>query len=332
MGKDRKKRESIPTGELEGVESLEGKVIQAMGNRCRVQTPDKEVHGCAVRGKFRQQGQAATNPVVVGDNVRFWPAVPPNELGLVHEVLPRSNYISRKAIAQQHREHVLCANIDQALLIFTIDQPVTSYGFADRFLLITTAFEIPTRILINKIDLLTEPEQKEKLQEVVEVYKKVGFEVETLSALDTDYREVATSLLKDKISFIGGHSGVGKSSLVNLVEGELELKTSEISSYSNKGQHTTSFAEMYPLEVGGYIIDSPGIKELGIANFNQEEVSHNFPEMFDLLPDCKFNNCMHLNEPKCAVKEAVSSGAIPTSRYRSYLSILEDMGVDVPIA
>ena len=207
MGKDKKKRRAHPSSlEEEGV-SVEGRVIQAMGNRCRVQTPDKEIHSCAVRGKFRQKGQVATNPVVVGDTVRFWPAVAPNELGLVHEVLPRTNYISRKAIAQEHREHVLCANIDQALLLFTIDHPVTSFGFADRFLLITTAFEIPTRILINKIDLLLETEQKEKLREVIEVYEQVGFEVETLSALDTNYRQVATALLKDKISFIGGHSG-----------------------------------------------------------------------------------------------------------------------------
>ncbi len=324
MGRVKKNVDSKGVEKLLG-EPLKGRVIQSMGNRCNVQTAKGLIYKCAVRGNFRLKNQSATNPVVVGDLVELLPPQSPNELGMITAVLPRINYISRKAIAQQHREHILCANIDQALLIFTVDQPVTSYGFADRFLLITTAFDIPTRVIINKIDLIQGEASQEKLAEVIQVYKKVGFEVDCLSAVDPTYRDLALSLLKDKISFVGGHSGVGKSSLINLVEGELDLKTSEISTYSNKGTHTTTFAEMYPLEVGGYIIDSPGIKELGIANFTQEEVSHNFPEFFDRLEYCKFHNCLHLNEPGCAVKLALDAGEIPASRYKSYLSILEDI-------
>ena len=304
---------------------MKGRVIQSMGNRCKVQTAKGLIYRCAVRGNFRLKSQSATHPVVVGDMVEFLLPPSPNELGMLMEVFPRRNYISRKAIAQQHREHILCANIDQALLIFTIDQPVTSFGFADRFLLITSAFDIPTRIIINKVDLIQEEASQKELAEVIQVYRKVGFEVDCLSAVDLTYRDLAISLLKDKISFVGGHSGVGKSSLINLVEGELGLKTAEISTYSNKGTHTTTFAEMYPLELGGYIIDSPGIKELGIANFTPEEVSHNFPEFFERLVDCKFHNCLHLNEPGCAVKLALETGEIPSSRYKSYLSILEDI-------
>ncbi|MEM9720663.1 MAG: ribosome small subunit-dependent GTPase A [Bacteroidota bacterium] len=306
-------------------DQLVGRVIQSTGRRCRVQTPDKAIYECAIRGKFRIQGLKSTNPVAVGDQVRIQTPTTSGELCLVIEVLPRKNYISRKAIAQQHKEHILCANIDQALLIFTIDQPVTSYGFADRFLLLTTTFDIPTKILVNKVDLLTTEASKDKLKEVQATYTQVGFEVVALSANDPAYRELALSLLKDQISFVGGHSGVGKSSLINLVEGTLALKTKEISDYSNKGKHTTTFAEMYPLEVGGFIIDSPGIKELGIANFSKEEASHNFPEFFERLEDCKFHNCLHLNEPGCAVKAALAEESIPKSRYQSYLSILEDI-------
>ena len=302
-----------------------GRVIQSTGSRCKVQTAEKEIIECAVRGKFRIQGLKSTHPIAVGDMVRFLPPVPPEELGLVMEVLPRKNYISRRAIALTHREHVLCANIDQALLVFTVDHPVTSYGFADRFLLLCTTFDIPTRIILNKIDLLTHPEQKEKMEEVSRTYEAVDIEVIPIDSTDPAYREQALALLKDQITFVGGHSGVGKSTLVNLVEGKLNLKTTEISEYSNKGKHTTTFAEMYPLEVGGYIIDSPGIKELGIANFSKEEVSHNFPEFFARLSECRFNNCLHVNEPGCAVKAALESGEIPASRYKSYLSILEDI-------
>ena len=304
---------------------LLGRVIQSTGRRCRVQTTDKKIYECAIRGKFRIQGLKSTHPVAVGDEVRIQLPTTGGELAVVVEVLPRKNYISRKAIAQHHKEHILCANIDQALLVFTIDQPITSYGFADRFLLLTTTFDIPTKILVNKVDLLSTEESKAKLQEVRDTYDTIGIEVVALSALDPTYRDLALALLKNKISFVGGHSGVGKSSLINLVEGTLDLKTKEISDYSNKGKHTTTFAEMHPLEVGGYIIDSPGIKELGIANFTKEEASHNFPEFFERLVDCKFHNCLHLNEPGCAVKEAIKKEEIPASRYRSYLSIIEDI-------
>ncbi len=305
--------------------SLKGIVIQSTGRRCMVRAEASgQTYECAIRGKFRIQELNSTNPVAVGDWVTFQ-TFPGETLGLVTDVLPRKNYILRKAVGQAHKVHILCANIDQALLIFTIESPTTSYGFADRFLLITTAFEIPTKIIINKVDLITEENQLRKLSEVRRVYEQVGFEVISLSSIDPSYKDQVQDLLVDKVTFVGGHSGSGKSTLINLVDTSYNIKTSDVSHYTSKGRHTTTYAEMYPLATGGYIIDSPGIKELGIASFDKADVSHNYPEIFSRLDQCKFNNCLHVNEPGCAVKAAVETGEIPASRYKSYLSILEEI-------
>ncbi len=304
--------------------SIKGRVIQSTGRRCIVQVEGGQKYECAIRGKFRIQDINATNPVAVGDWVIIQIHMGEG-LGLVTELLPRNNYILRKAVAQAHKVHILCANVDQALLLFTVDYPATSYGFADRFLLITTAFEIPTKVVINKIDLLNQEEQLKKMDEVKGVYEKVGIEVIMMSSIDTSYREKVYKLLKDQVTFVGGHSGSGKSTFINLVDPNYNIKTSDISHYTSKGRHTTTYAEMYPLQGGGYIIDSPGIKELGIATFDKAEVSHNFLEMFTLLDQCRFNNCIHINEPGCAVKAAVELGEIPESRYQSYLSILAEI-------
>lgn len=290
-----------------------------------MKTDQGDWYDCVIRGKFRLKGLNATNPVAVGDRVLFTPPGEQDDLGVITDLLPRHNYILRKAIAHGRKVHILAANVDQALLIFTVDYPPTSTGFANRFLLVAEAYEIPAKVIINKIDLLETPEEQARLQEVRDIYTQAGYEVVCLSALDTSYRETVLSLLKDKISFVGGHSGAGKSTLVNLVDPDLDIKTAAVSDYNRKGRHTTTYAEMHPLAVGGYIIDSPGIKELGLAGFEREEVRYFFPEMKARLQACRFSNCLHLNEPGCAVKEALATGEIHESRYDSYLRMLEEI-------
>ncbi|MEZ4772766.1 MAG: ribosome small subunit-dependent GTPase A [Bacteroidia bacterium] len=301
----------------------QGIVIRSVGSSSRVKTEDGKQYDCIIRGKFRIEGLNTTNPVAVGDEVLF-SGHEEGETGVIQEILPRKNYILRKAIAHSHKVHILAANIDQAILLFTIDQPVTSTGFANRFLVVAEAYHIPAKIVINKIDLLNSPEQKERLEEITDLYSRIGYEVIHVSSRDSSYQSRAAELLTGKISFIGGHSGSGKSTFINLADPDLDIKTSEVSEYSNKGVHTTTFAEMHPLAGGGYIIDSPGIKELGITDFERTDLSHYFPEMQELMSECKFNNCTHTNEPKCAIKAAVEAGEIHASRYDSYLRMLEE--------
>jgi len=315
---------SHPNSSAQVSNPQKGIVIQSTGRRCKVRAEMGQVIECTVRGKFRIQNLPTTNPVAVGDWVIFLQE-PNEELALITEILPRKNYILRKAVAQAHKIHVLCANIDQAILVFTVAHPTTSYGFVDRFLLITTAYEIPTKIVINKTDLINTAKQQDRLEEVIAIYTGIGIEVIQLSAIDPHHRAIALALFEGKVSFLGGHSGVGKSTLINLIDQSLAIKTAAISSNTQKGKHTTTHAEMHPLSVGGYLIDSPGIKELGIATFNKEDVSHNFPEMFKRLDECRFHNCLHVTEPGCAVKAAVDTGEIAQSRYDSYLSILEEI-------
>ncbi|MDX2249225.1 MAG: ribosome small subunit-dependent GTPase A [Bacteroidia bacterium] len=304
-------------------ELIQGTVIRSVGSSSRVKTLTGKQYDCIIRGKFRIEGLNTTNPVAVGDEVLF--SEPgEGETGVIQEILPRKNYILRKAISQTHKVHILAANMDQAILLFTIDQPVTSTGFANRFLVVAEAYHIPAKIVINKIDLLHSPEQLERLEEITNLYSKIGYEVIQVSSLDARYKEKATQLLSGKVSFVGGHSGSGKSTFINLADPDLDIKTSEVSEYTNKGTHTTTFAEMHALAGGGYIIDTPGIKEWGITDFERTDLSHYFPEMQELLSECRFNNCTHTNEPKCAIKAAVEAGEIHASRYDSYLRMLEE--------
>ncbi|MEL7532765.1 MAG: ribosome small subunit-dependent GTPase A [Bacteroidota bacterium] len=299
-------------------------VIRSVGSSSRVQTAEGKIYDCIVKGKFRIKDLNTTNPVAVGDEVKF--IVPEEgELGVIQEILPRQNYILRKAISHQTRVHILAANLDQAIFLFTVDQPQTSTGFANRFLLVAEAYGIPIQFVINKVDILQSPESLARLAEVRAIYEAAGYPVTVLSALDSQYRESVETLLKDKRSFIGGHSGAGKSTLINLIDPDLDIKTSTISESTNKGRHTTTYAEMHPLSVGGYIIDSPGIKELGLVGFEIEEVGHFFPEMRERLPNCRFHNCLHHNEPGCAVKAAIEAGELHPSRYESYLKMLDEI-------
>ena len=304
--------------------SFAGIVVQSSGRRCKVKNEKGELIECTVRGKFRIKGLNTTNPVAIGDYVEVL-RPQQGELATITDILPRKNYISRKAIAHATKIHILCANVDQVVLVFTIDHPMTSFGFADRFLLIAEAHDIPATFVINKIDLIESAAQKERLAQARQIYTNAGYEVLEINALGSESRASVEKLLKDKVSFIGGHSGVGKSTIINLVDDELDLKTSQISTYSNKGKHTTTQAEMFELQIGGYIIDSPGIKELGLTNFEAYEVGHFFPDFAPLLAECKFNTCIHLHEPGCAIKQAVEDNLLPKPRYQSYLSILEDI-------
>ncbi len=317
MGKSREKK-----GTKEGRQGL---VIRSVGSTIRVKDQKGEIFDCVVRGKFRIKGLNSTNPVAVGDEVIFRPPEEESELGVIREVLPRKNYILRKAIAHNHKVHILAANVDQAVLVFTVDYPPTSTGFANRFLLIAEAYHIPAVIVINKIDLLKSKEEKKRWAEIRDIYLGVGYPILEVDATDPEFRPPATELFEGKISFIGGHSGAGKSTLVNLVDPNLDLKTGLVSDYNKKGRHTTTYAEMHPLGIGGYVIDSPGIKELGLTGFERAELRHYFPEMRERMGDCKFSNCLHLNEPSCAVRKALYEGEIHPSRFDTYLRMLEEI-------
>lgn len=268
-----------------------------------------------------------TNPVNIGDIVEV-----DTEDGdsVIHEVLPRKNYIIRQASRHRTAEHILAANLDQVLVMASIAMPRTSTGFIDRFLVTAGAYHIPAVVLFNKIDMYDE-EEMEQVKSLETTYRNAGYEAVLTSAENDTGVEEIRQLMQGKISLLSGHSGVGKSTLINKVVPSLDLKTSEINNYNQKGKHTTTYAEMFELPFGGFIIDTPGIKEFGILDFEEAEVSHFFPEMEKLIHDCRFNNCLHINEPGCAVKEALETGEIAASRYQNYLSIINEIQTDEKI-
>lgn len=325
MGSKRKKQRNVAPKELKT-----GTVIRSVGSSSTIRTETGERFVCVVRGKFRVKGVKSTNPVAVGDEVKFTPPEEGSEVGVITEVLPRRNYILRKAIAHSRKVHIMAANIDLAVLVFTVEYPKTSLGFADRFLLVAEMFHIPAHVVINKTDLLSEAEQQERLDLVRNVYAAAGYPISEVSALSETYKPVIQKLLADKVSLVGGHSGAGKSTLINLVDPDLDIKTGKVSSANTKGKHTTTYAEMHPLAGGGYIIDTPGIRELGLTNLEARELSHYFPEMASRLQDCKFGNCTHRQEPGCAIRAAVEAGEIHPERYRSYLNLFVELEEEAP--
>lgn len=305
----------------QNVELLEGRVVRSTGSWYRVRLEDGKIWDCKLRGKFRIKGIKTTNPVAVGD----WVGISiEDDVGFIHEIRKRHNYVLRKSVNLSRRAHILCSNIDQAILLFTLDQPVTTLGYIDRLLVTCEAFHIPAVILFNKIDLLDD-EGKKKLDDIREKYEGIGYATLSISADDPRYATQVVELLKDKTSFVVGRSGAGKSTTINLAEPELNLKTGNISDFSGRGKHTTVFAELFPLSFGGEIIDSPGFKEMVIFDLEKEVLSHYFPEMVPLLDDCKFSNCIHVSEPGCAVKNAVQEGTVPESRYHTYLGMLNEI-------
>ncbi|MCG9880969.1 MAG: ribosome small subunit-dependent GTPase A, partial [Bacteroidia bacterium] len=260
------------------------------------------------------------NPITVGDKVKF-ELEPGSENGVIDTLYDRKNHIIRKANNMSKQTHIIASNLDQSLLIITLAFPKTSLGFIDRFLVSAEAYHIPAILVFNKSDLM-QGEWGEVLDETIKRYEKIGYTCLKTSTISGEGIQELTKLLQDKVSLLSGHSGVGKSTLLNHIEPTLDLKTTAISSYSLKGQHTTTFAEMHPLSFGGYIIDTPGIREFGLVDFEDAEVSHYFKEMQSYIGNCKFNNCKHINEPECAIQNAVRQGEISVERFSSYLSIL----------
>ncbi|WP_337043982.1 ribosome small subunit-dependent GTPase A [Emticicia sp. 17c] len=295
--------------------------MRSTGSWYEVRAEDGSMLTCRLKGKFKIKDLKVTNPLAVGDKVAYELENETENTGIIYDILPRENYIIRQSVHKTAHGHLLASNLDQAVLIATLMLPRTSLGFIDRFLVTAESFRIPTALVFNKLDVLSN-EQQAYQQELATLYEGLGYKCLFTSALHQVGVEEFRQLLQGKVSLLSGHSGVGKSTLVNAIAPDLDLRTSEISSFANKGVHTTTFAEMFELEKGTFIIDSPGIKELGLAEMEKEEISHYFPEMRELLGQCKFHNCLHLDEPKCAVKDAVIEGTIAESRYASYLSMV----------
>ncbi|MDB4925109.1 MAG: ribosome small subunit-dependent GTPase [Mucilaginibacter sp.] len=284
-----------------------------------MQTPDGKRYDCRIKGKFRIKGITTTNPLAVGDVVDF-DLEPEQQTGVITNLHQRKNYIIRKSINLSKQGQIIAANLDQALLVVTLASPRTSLGFIDRFLVTAEAYDIPAKLVYNKLDLFSD-EGLEILADYKAVYENIGYPCYSVSALDGTNISQVQDLLKDKVTLFSGHSGVGKSSLINALLPDLELRTSEVSEWSDKGTHTTTFAEMFELPQGGFIIDTPGIRELGVIDIEKHELGRFFPEMRSRMHNCRFNNCRHINEPGCAVLAALENGEIELSRYESYLSI-----------
>ena len=297
---------------------IEGLVISSTGSWYEVATE----HGmltCRIRGRLRLKGIRSTNPVVVGDRVMV---EPDGESSAIVEILPRSNYVIRRASNLSKESHIIAANIDRALLIVTLHSPTTAREFVDRFLVTCEAYRVPVTIVIGKADMLT-GEYEAEAEEFEVIYSDAGYDIIRLSSTTGEGVEEIRALLRDKKTLVAGNSGVGKSTLVSNIDPTLDIRTGEISESHHKGKHTTTFSTMYPIE-GGYIIDTPGIKGFGLIDIEGRELCRYFPEMMRLAPDCRFYNCTHTHEPGCAVREAVEQGMVAWSRYESYLKILDE--------
>ncbi len=302
---------------------MKGQVIKSTGSWYEVKTEAGKVFRSRLRGKFKMEGIKINNPVAVGDWVEIEEEEKGDNSAVITQLHPKTNYIIRKSTRKTGFSHILASNVDQALLLATVTFPKTSLGFIDRFLVSAESFRIPALVVFNKKDLLNQA-GIDFCHELIEMYESIGYRGSLISVLDEEGILELTGLLKDKTTLIAGHSGVGKSTLLNiLVPGQVQ-KTGEVSTYANKGTHTTTFAEMFEMDNLTKIIDTPGIKELGLVDMQATEISHYFPEMRAYLGQCKFNNCLHTNEPGCQVLEALEAGTIEVSRYHSYLSILEN--------
>jgi ribosome biogenesis GTPase len=297
---------------------MQGLITKSTGSWYQVRSGDETID-CRIKGKFRIKGITTTNPLAVGDVVDF-DMEPEQGTGVITNLHQRKNYIIRKAINLSKQAQIIAANLDRALLVVTLASPRTSLGFIDRFLVTAEAYDIPACLIFNKLDLFSD-EGLEILADYQSIYQNIGYPCYSVSALEGTNIDEVQELLKDKVTLFSGHSGVGKSSLINRLLPDLDLRTHMVSEWSDKGMHTTTFAEMFELPQGGYIIDTPGIRELGIIDIEKEVLSHFFPEMRERMNQCRFNNCRHINEPGCAVLDALEEGEIAQSRYDSYLSI-----------
>ena len=302
---------------------MTGLVYKSTGSWYTVKTLNGKIIECRIKGKFRIKGIKSTNPIAVGDIVDFELETKNDEVtGIIHRIHERKNYVIRKSVNLSKQTHIIASNVDQIFLLITIDNPPTFTSFIDRFLVSAEAYSIKTILLFNKIDAYGDDTILE-VKYLASIYRKIGYQCIGISAKTGKNVEKVKQLMIDNVSIFTGHSGVGKSTLINAIESGLNLKTKEISEQHQQGQHTTTFAEMFDLSFDGKIIDTPGIKGFGVVDMEKEEVGDYFPEFFELKQDCKFNNCLHIHEPKCAVKEALDVDEIAISRYRSYLQILD---------
>lgn len=304
---------------------MQATVYKSTGSWYTVKTNDGEVFNARMKGIFKIDGITSTNPIAVGDKVELEPDTESERTTVITKILPRKNYIARISPHNKNQHHIVASNLDQALLFATLKNPKTSTGFIDRFLVTAEAYHIPAILVFNKTDLHKQKEEA-VYNELKNIYRSTGYKVAGISLLSNDGVEEIKKMLHHKTTLVSGHSGVGKSTFINTILPKKNLKTQEVSGWSGKGMHTTTFAEMFDLAESGVIIDTPGIREFGLADMPKAELSHYFPEMRQLIHNCRFNNCLHVNEPGCAIKDSLTkNNGIAEQRYISYLKILETL-------
>jgi ribosome biogenesis GTPase len=303
---------------------MEGIVYKSTGSWYTVKDGAGRFWNARMKGVFKIDGITSTNPIAVGDAVELQLEQEDQNSCMITEINPRRNVINRQSPRVKHQHHIIASNVDQSLLVATLREPRTSQGFIDRFLVASESFHVPALVVFNKVDLYRKKEA-DQLEELTDMYEKIGYKVFATSVKDGKGLEKLQEQLVGKITLISGHSGVGKSSLLNLLLPELRQRTQEVSGWSGKGLHTTTFAEMFDLPGGGAVIDTPGMREFGLVDISKQELSHYYPEMRELIDQCQFNNCQHINEPGCAIKEAVAEGLIHEERFISYYNILESI-------
>lgn len=304
---------------------MRARIYKSTGSWYIAKGEDGRLYNARIKGVMKIEGITSTNPIAVGDEVEMEIEEVEEESAIISTIHDRKNYVARISPHNKHLHHIIASNLDQSLLFVTLKDPKTSQGFMDRFLISCEAYHVPAIIVFNKSDLYRKKEM-EKFEQLQDIYTKIGYQVLLCSVEKREGLEVLKNILHNKTSLLSGHSGVGKSTCVNALFPEFNLRTQEVSGWSGKGMHTTTFAEMFDLPGGGHIIDTPGVREFGLVDIEKEELAHYFPEMRKKMNDCQFNNCMHIEEPNCAVKKAVMHGEISEERYISYRTILDTMG------
>jgi ribosome biogenesis GTPase len=303
---------------------MKATVYKSTGSWYIVKDESGRIFNARMKGVMKLDDITSTNPVAVGDIVEMEIETEESSTAIIDEIHARHNYINRQSPRHKHQHHIVASNLDQSLLVATLKEPKTSQGFIDRFLVASEMYHVPALVVFNKADLYKSKELQ-RYEALKDMYEAIGYKVFLISAAKNEGVEAVLELLKNKTTLISGHSGVGKSSLLNVIFPDINLRTQDVSGWSGKGQHTTTFAEMYDLPFGGRIIDTPGMREFGLVDISKQELSHYFPELRDRLNDCQFNNCLHVNEPGCAIKEAVMNGAVHEDRYVSYINILDSI-------
>lgn len=301
---------------------MRARIYKSTGSWYVAKATDGKLYNARIKGIFKIDEITSTNPIAVGDEVEMVIEDVQEESAMIDRIYDRKNYVARVSPHNKRQHHIIASNLDQSILFATLKEPKTSQGFIDRFLISCESYHIPAIIVFNKADLYKKKEM-EKFELLKEIYETIGYKVVLTSVQTGQGVNEVKSLLKDKTTLLSGHSGVGKSTFINAVFPRFNLRTQEVSGWSGKGLHTTTFAEMFDLDGGGQIIDTPGVREFGLVDIPKQELSHFFPEMRVLINDCQFNNCMHINEPGCAVKAAVNAGTVSVDRYASYLTILD---------